>query len=91
MRLASAPSYANERAGSSSISSVTNERVSPAPVVIKKSSEPFSSTNDKGQDPQPDLSAALSLKDRIQKHEQRLLEVQFFFPLFSYMYLSVHM
>ncbi|XP_078171201.1 uncharacterized protein LOC144565345 [Carex rostrata] len=67
----SAASYPNEKTGSSPLS---NEQVGSAPGVISKSSEPFTSTNGKGQNPQPDSSATLSLKDRIQKPEQRLLE-----------------
>jgi hypothetical protein len=77
MGLASAPSCANERVG-------------PAAVVINKSSEPFPSTNGKSQDPQPDLSAALSLKDRIQKLEQRLIEVQTFSHFFLYVSVCPH-
>ncbi|KAJ3698828.1 hypothetical protein LUZ61_002533 [Rhynchospora tenuis] len=78
MGLASAMSYPNERT-SSPVSNVTNERVGPVPMVSGKSSEPFSSINSKGQNTQPDPSAALSLKDRIQKLEQRLPEEQ---PIF---------
>lgn len=75
----SAASYPNEKTGSSPLS---NEQVGSAPGVISKSSEPFTSTNGKGQNPQLDSSASLSLKDRIQKLEQRLLEVQYIYFFF---------